>query len=707
MKKFSVLIMATALLFACGQKQPRQEAIVYPETAKTDSFHVYYGDTVAEPYAWLENDTSAETKEWVAAQNKVTQDYLAKIPFRENLKNRLTELANYEKIGVPFIEKGKYYFFKNDGLQNQSVLYVKNTLDGEAQVLLDPNKLSDDGTVALKGIKFSRDGKYMSYAISRSGSDWEEIYVMDLATRSLTQDKIEWAKFSSVSWCGNGFYYSAYDAPKKGKEFSNVNEYHKIFYHKIGTAQSADKLFYENKNYPKRFYSSSVPEEENAVFVYEGGAALGNRLFAQDLRKTGSKVVEIASDDSYDYTVVDMTGDTFYVLTNYKAPKYKLMKGDIANPKIENWTDVIPESENVLLSAGFTNGKMIVSYDKDASVRSYVYSVDGKREREIEFPTFGTASFSYDKKEKEIFYAFTSFTYPTTIFKYDIEANKSEKYIEPKVKFNPEDYTTEQLFYTSKDGTRVPMFLVYKKGLKKNGKNPTLLYGYGGFNISLRPSFSTFRLPFIENGGIYVMANLRGGGEYGEEWHIAGTKMNKQNVFDDFIAAAEFLVKEKYTSAEHLAINGGSNGGLLVGAVTNQRPDLFRVAIPEVGVMDMLRYHLFTIGWNWASDYGRSDDSQEMYRYLKAYSPLHNIKNDGTPYPAILITTADHDDRVVPAHSFKYAAQLQASNTGDAPKLIRIDTKAGHGGGKPITKVIEEETDVYSFIMWNLGMKFK
>ncbi len=706
MKKISLLCMATALMFACGQK-PKQEAISYPETARTDSFHVYWGDTVTEPYAWLENDTSAETMAWVEAENKITHDYLSKIPFRQNLKNRLTELADYEKIGVPFIEKSKYYFFKNDGLQNQSVLYVKNTLDGEAEVLLDPNKLSEDGTVALKSIQFSRDGKYMSYAISRSGSDWEEIYVMDLATKQLTADKIEWAKFSSISWHGDGFYYSAYDAPAKGKEFSNVNEYHKIFYHKIGTSQVQDKLFYENKNFPKRFYSSSVPEEEGAIFIYEGGANLGNRLFAQDLKKAGSKVVEIASDDKFDYSVIDMIGNTFYVMTNYNAPKYKLMKGDITNPKIENWVEVIPEGENVLLSAGFTNGKMLVSYDKDASVHSYIYTIEGVREKEIEFPTFGSASFSYDKKEKEIFYAFTSFTYPTTIFKYDINTNKSEEYIKPKVKFNPSDYTTEQIFYTSKDGTRVPMFLVYKKGLKKDGKNPTLLYGYGGFNVSLRPSFSTFRLPFLENGGIYAMANLRGGGEYGEEWHVAGTKMNKQNVFDDFISAAEYLIKEKYTSSEKLAINGGSNGGLLVGAVTNQRPELFRVAIPEVGVMDMLRYHLFTIGWNWASDYGRSDESQEMYQYLKAYSPLHNIKNDGTPYPAILVTTADHDDRVVPAHSFKYAAQLQASNTGDAPKLIRIDTKAGHGGGKPIAKIIDEEADVYAFIMWNLGVKYK
>lgn len=708
MRKISLLVVMAITLFACGKKQVQQQAeIQYPQTATVDSFHVYFGDTVADPYAWLEDDNSAETLAWVEAQNKVTQDYLSQIPFREQLKNRLTELADYEKIGTPFVHKGKYYFFKNDGLQNQSVLYVKNSLDGEASVLLDPNTLSEDGTVALKSIDFSRDGKYMSYAISRSGSDWEEIFVMDLATKQLTKDHIKWAKFSSLSWEGSGFYYSAYDSPEKGKEFSNVNEYHKIYYHKIGTSQSADKLFYENKNYPKRFYHSSVPDEEHAIFIYEGGANNGNRLFVKDLVKKNAKIEEIASDDHFEYSVVEMIGDEFYILTNYNAPKYRLMKGNIQNPNIANWVDLIPEGENVMLSAGFTNGKMIVRYDKDAAIHAYVYSAEGKMEHEIEFPTYGTASFSYDKEEKDIFYSFTSFTYPATVFKYDIATNTSEKYIEPKVKFDPTQYTTEQIFYTSKDGTKVPMFLVYKKGLKMDGNNPTLLYGYGGFNVTYRPSFSTYRLPFLENGGIYVLANIRGGGEYGEEWHVAGTKMNKQNVFDDFIAAAEYLIREKFTSSKKLAIIGGSNGGLLVGAVTNQCPELFRVAIPEVGVMDMLRYHLFTIGWNWASDYGRSDESKEMYEYLKAYSPLHNIKNDGTPYPAIMVTTADHDDRVVPAHSFKYAAQLQASNTGSAPKLIRIDTNAGHGGGKPIAKIIDEETDIYSFIMWNLGVDYK
>jgi prolyl oligopeptidase len=583
-------------------------------------------------------------------------------------------------------------------------LYVKNELNGEAEVLLDPNKLSEDGTVALKSVDFSRNGKYMSYAISRSGSDWEEIYVMDLSTKKLTDDKIEWAKFSSISWCGEGFYYSAYDAPTKGKEFSNVNEYHKIYYHKIGTEQKEDILFYENKNEPKRFYHAFVPDEENAIFVDESGANNGNRLFVNIYPRIGYSEVEIASDDQYEYNVVEMINEKFYILTNYNAPKYRLMVGDIKNPKIENWVDVIPEGEHVLTSAGFTNGKIIATYDQDATTHAYVFSDKGKMLNEIPFPTYGSASFSYDKDEKEIFYSFTSFTFPNTIFKYDINTNKSEVYIEPKVKFSPNDYQTEQHFYTSKDGTKVPLYLVYKKGLKKDGNNPTLLYGYGGFNITYRPTFSTYRIPFLDNGGVYVIANIRGGGEYGEQWHIAGTKLQKQNVFDDFIAAAEYLISKKFTSKEKLAIYGGSNGGLLVGACVNQRPDLFKAAIPAVGVMDMLRYHKFTIGWNWASDYGTSEDNEEMYKCLRGYSPLHNIKNDGTPYPAILITTADHDDRVVPAHSFKYAAQLQASNTGDAPKLIRIDVNAGHGGGKPISKTIDEQTDIYSFIMWNLGI---
>jgi prolyl oligopeptidase len=681
--------------------------ISYPVAEKQDVVDTYFGVDVADPYRWLEDDTTQQVADWVKAENQITQDYLGKIPFRDQLKQRLTDIFNYEKIGTPFKKHGKYYFYKNDGLQNQSVLYTKETLDGEASVLLDPNTFSDNGTVALSGISFSNNGKYLAYIISRSGSDWNEIYVLDLATKQLTNDHIQWAKFTDASWLGDGFYYSAYDAPDKGKEFSNVNENHKIYYHQLGDDQKNDKLFYKNAAYPKRFYSASVSEDEQVLFIYESGVGRGNRLFMQNLSIPNAPIIEIASDYEYDYMPLEVIGNTLYFSTNYKAPKYRLAKADIHSPKVEAWEDVVPESENVLNGVAFVSGQMILVYDKDASKHAYVYSLDGALKHEVELPTLGSVGFSGDKDDKEIFYAFSSFTFPNTIYKYDIDNNKSELYIAPKIQFDANDFVTEQVFYPSKDGTQIPMFLTYKKGLKLNGTNPVYLYGYGGFNISLNPGFSILRIPFLENGGIYAQANLRGGGEYGEEWHIAGTKLQKQNVFDDFIAAAEYLIEKKYTNNQKIAIVGGSNGGLLVGACINQRPDLFRVALPEVGVMDMLRYHKFTIGWNWASDYGTSEDSKEMFEYLYGYSPLHTIKNDGTPYPAILITTADHDDRVVPAHSFKYAATLQAANTGDAPKLIRIETEAGHGAGKPISKGIQEQADLYSFVMYNLGMKLK
>ncbi|MDR1814480.1 MAG: prolyl oligopeptidase family serine peptidase, partial [Tannerella sp.] len=657
------------------------------------------------------------------------QQYLSRIPFREALKQRLTDVINYEKITAPSKNKktGMYYYSKNDGLQNQSVMYEKKTLDGEATVLLDPNKLSDDGTVALSGVSFSNDGKYMAYTISRSGSDWREIYVMNLATKQLESDHILWAKFSGAAWHGNGFYYSAYDAPTEGKEFSNVNENHKIYYHALGTEQSSDILIYENKKYPKRFYTAWVDEDEKTLFVFESGEGRGNNLFFCDLSKfqisdfrfqisnhkpqtinhklQTSNFQQLTSDHDFEYSPVEVIGETVYFFTNYNAPRYRLMKAPLKNPVLNEWVDVVPESDNVLNNVGFIGGKLLLTYTQDASDHPYIYSIDGQRLYEVKLPTFGSVGFSGDKDDKEIFYTFTSFTFPSTIYKYDIDVNKSELYLAPKVKFQPDDYVTEQVFYPSKDGTKIPMFITYRKGLKRDGSNPVWLYGYGGFNISLLPSFSASRIPFLENGGVYAQANLRGGGEYGEKWHIAGTKQQKQNVFDDFIAAAEYLIKENYTVKEKLCISGGSNGGLLVGAVVNQRPDLFRVALPAVGVMDMLRYHKFTIGWNWASDYGTSEDSREMFNYLHGYSPLHTIRNDGVPYPAILATTADHDDRVVPAHTFKYMATLQAANTGKQPKLVRIETKAGHGAGKPISKVIDETTDTYAFAMYNLGMK--
>lgn len=691
-----------AMLFACNPKSK----IVYPETAKDNTVDNYFGTEIADPYRWLENDTSQATAAWVDAQNKVTFDYLDKIPFRAKLKEQLTKLTDYEKYGSPYKKNGKYYFFKNDGLQNQSVFYVQETLDSEPKVVLDPNKLSDDGTVALSSISFSKDGKYLAYSISRSGSDWNEIYAIDLTSGQQLEDKIQWAKFSGASWKGDGFYYSAYDAPAAGKEFSNVNENHKIYYHKLGEPQSKDKLAYQNPKYPKRFYTASVSEDQRVLFIYEAGAGRGNALHMQDLTKNNAPVVQLADNLDNTYSPIEVIGDKILFFTNDGASKYRIMEANMSAPQFKDWKELVPQSEAVLSGAEIIGEKLILTYDKDASNHSYIYGLDGKEISEIKLPALGSVGFSGNKDDNEAFFVFTSFTFPTSIYRFDVEKNTSELYRAPKVNFKPEDFETEQIFYTSKDGTKVPMFLVYKKGLKRNGKNPVLLYGYGGFNVSLNPGFSTARIPFLENGGIYVQANLRGGGEYGEEWHIAGTKMQKQNVFDDFIAAAEYLVAEKYTSPNKLAIMGGSNGGLLVGACMNQRPDLFKVAIPQVGVMDMLRYHKFTIGWNWASDYGTSEDSKEMFEYLKSYSPLHTLKPN-TKYPATLVTTADHDDRVVPAHSFKFAAALQAANDGTNPTLIRIETKAGHGAGKPIAKIIDEQADIYSFIMYNLGMNVK
>ena len=704
MNKFMIVMTGFGLISGfcgCGVKP---EKIQYPVAERQQTTDDYFGTTVDDPYRWMEDDTTKRVADWVEAENKVTQAYLANISFRDQLRQRLTELSDYEKIGTPIKKHGKYYFFKNDGLQNQSVLYVKETLEGDASVLLDPNKLSDDGTVALSDISFSNDGKYMAYIVSRSGSDWCEIFVMDLSEGNLIADHIKWAKFSDAQWHGNGFYYSAYDAPIAGKEFSDVNVNHKIYFHQLGDSQKNDRLVYENRNFPKRFYSAMVDKDEKALFVLESGEGLGNNLFVKDLRKTDSRFVQLTENFDFEYTPVGIIGETVYFHTNYEAPKYRLMQTTLDKPELKHWSDVVPESEHVLGNVSLMAGKMILQYMKDASDRVFVYTCDGQFVHEASLPTYGSVNFNGDRDDKEVFYSFTSFTFPNTIYKYDIDNNQSVLFLSPNVTFNADDYITEQVFYPSKDGTRIPMFLTYKKGLRRNGLNPVYLYGYGGFNFSLSPSFSTFRIPFLDNGGIYAQVNLRGGGEYGEEWHLAGTKLQKQNVFDDFIAAAEYLIREKYTTNEKICIAGGSNGGLLVGAVVNQRPDLFKVALPAVGVMDMLRYHKFTIGWNWASDYGTSEESREMFDCLYGYSPLHNIRNDGTPYPALLVTTADHDDRVVPAHSFKYAATLQAARTGDAPKLIRIETKAGHGAGKPMHKIIEEYTDVYAFVMYNLGM---
>lgn len=701
MRKMTLLLLMSVLFIACQNNNK----MIYPKTKKVDTIDVYFDTEVADPYRWLEDDTSDETAEWVKAQNKVTQSYLNQIPQRKRLKERLTQLMNYEKIGTPFKKGERYFFYKNDGLQNQSVLYVQNSLDDEPKVFLDPNKLSDDGTIALANISFSKDAKYVAYTVSQSGSDWRNIYVMDSQTLEVIDGPIEWAKFTGASWRGNGFYYSAYDAPEAGKEFSSVNENHKIYYHKVGTPQSEDQLVYANKKYPKRFYSAGVSTDEDLLFIYESGEGRGNALFLKPSDDLSSPLITMAENFNYQYYPIEVINNKIYIYTNYKAPKYRLMVTDVSKPQIENWKELIPETENVLSNAQVIGKQLILTYDQDASNKAYICHLDGKEAKEIELPAIGSVGFSGNRDDKECFYSFTSFTQPGSTYTFDIEKNESVLYRSPQIDFNSDEFITQQLFFESKDGTQIPMFITHKKGLELNSNNPVYLYGYGGFNISLNPSFSVSRLPFLEQGGIYAQVNLRGGGEYGEDWHIAGTKKQKQNVFDDFISAAEYLIANKYTSTNKIAIVGGSNGGLLVGACMTQRPDLFQVAIPQVGVLDMLRYHKFTIGWNWASDYGTSEESPEMFKYLLGYSPLHNLTK-GVSYPATLITTADHDDRVVPAHSFKFAAALQEANDGKNPTLIRIDTKAGHGAGKPTEKVIEEQSDIYGFIMYHLDMNY-
>lgn len=697
------LLLMSGLLLAGGAAEAR---ITYPKTAKVDVYDEYFGTRVADPYRWLENDTSAETAKWVKAENEITHKYLNQIPFREALKKRFNEVYKYERVGAMIKHNCKYYFFKNNGLQNQNVLYEQASLTSEPHVFFDPNALAADGTVALRSISFSNDGKYFAYVIARSGSDWNEIYVRDLATGKLLDDHIMWAKFTGVAWHGDGFYYSAYDAPKEGFEYSSKNEYHKVFYHKIGTPQSADRLEFENKSNPLLFHQAEVSDDEHFIFMYESKGH-GNTIFVKDLTDPNASYKLILDNPEAECGVIGTDSDFIYVQTNDGAPKGKVLAMPMNNICKDNFCTLIPEGKYVLAGIQQAGDKFIVSYEIDACTQPYLYERNGKLIRKIDLPGLGDVSISSSPRHNEVFYGFTSFTTPGSLYSYDIATGKSSLYYQAKVDFDCDAYTTEQVTFKSKDGTPIRMFLVHRKGIKRDGKNPVLVYGYGGFNVSVNPSFTTSVLPFLENGGIYAVVNLRGGSEYGEEWHQAGTKMNKQNVFDDFIAAAEYLIREKYTTAKRMACRGGSNGGLLIGAVVNQRPDLYGAAVAQVGVMDMLRYHKFTIGWNWAGDYGTSADSKDMFEYLYKYSPLHNIKNDGTPYPPVLITTGDHDDRVVPAHSFKYAATLQAADTGNAPKLIRIDSKAGHGGGKPITKVIDEQTDIFSFIMQNLGIKFK
>ncbi|MCC8037616.1 MAG: prolyl oligopeptidase family serine peptidase [Bacteroidales bacterium] len=702
MKKYIGIVSLLAIAPVMAQK------LIYPTAPKDDTVDEYFGMKVADPFRPLEDDTAAVTTAWVQAENAVTRGYLDQIPFRDAINKRLTALNNYHKSGTPSKHKnGKYYFYENNGLQNQSVLFELESLDGTPRVFLDPNTLSEDGTVALTGVYFSKDEKYAAYTISRSGSDWTEIYVMDANTLEPLPDHIEWAKFTGASWRGDGFYYSAYGKPEAGKEFSNANENHRIYYHKLGTPQEEDVLVFEDPENPLHFHSPGVSDDERFLFLYTSGQGMGNAVAVMDLQAENPHWVTIEGTQEKDVNVIDVIDGNLLILTTWDAPMGRVVTVPISNPSRENWVDFIPEQKGVMSSIQRAGSDLlIVGVEKDASDHFYLYDLQGNLVREIALPTLGSAGFTSSKHHDEVFYGFTSFVYPNASFSYDLKTGESKLIKSAKIEgFNPDDYVTEQVWYKSSDGTPIPMFLTYKKGLERNGKNPVYLYGYGGFNVNLNPGFSANRLFWLENGGIYAQATLRGGGEYGETWHEAGTKMNKLNVFNDFISAAEYMINQGWTSPEHLVIEGGSNGGLLVGATVNMRPDLFKVAIPRVGVMDMMRYHLFTIGWNWASDYGTSADSPEMAAYLLGYSPLHNIKNDGTPYPAILVTTADHDDRVVPAHSFKYAATLQEANTGDAPKIIRIDSKAGHGAGKPISKTIDEWTDIYSFTFQNLGIQ--
>ncbi len=683
------------------------QSMQYPQTRKIDHTDTYHGSIVPDPYRWLEDDNAKDTAAWVEAQNKVTFAYLESIPYRTKIKQRLEALFNYPKISPPS-RKGEYYIFtKNDGLQNQSVRYLQKGLNGTPEILLDPNKLSADGTSALGAFSLSKDGKYLGYGISKGGSDWQEYHVMEVATRKVLPDTLTWVKVSGLSWAGNGFFYSRYPAPEKGHELSTKNENHQVWYHKVGTEQAQDELVYEDKANPQRFHGVGTTEDERFALLNisdRGKGKKGNAIFFRDLSKGETKFTPIVGEIGNDtFGVIDNIGDKFLIRTDKNAPNGKIVLYD---PKTQNWKDVIAEKAEPLQGSGTAGGKLFVSYLKDVTTRAYVYDLNGKLENEVKLPGVGSAGgFGGNNDDKFVFYSFQSLNYPATTFRYDIATKKSSVFRTIDIAgYKADDYETKQVFYPSKDGTKVPLFLVYKKGLKLDGSNPTLLYGYGGFNITTSPTFNALRIALLEQGFVYASANIRGGAEYGEKWHEAGTKLQKQNVFDDFIAAGEWLIANKYTSSQKLALQGGSNGGLLVGAVMNQRPELFKVALPAVGVMDMLRFHKFTIGWNWIADYGSSDKPDE-FKALYAYSPLHNIRS-GVNYPATLITTADHDDRVVPAHSFKYAATLQekAAASTTNPLLIRIETKSGHGASNT-AKQLEVTADIYAFLIHNLGVK--
>ncbi|PTS97897.1 S9 family peptidase [Pedobacter sp. HMWF019] len=678
----------------------------YPQTKTDNVKDTYFGTVVDDPYRWLEDDRSADTKAWVTAQNEVTRNYLAQIPFKNDIKQRLTKLMNYEKYSQPFKEGAYTYFYKNSGLQNQSVLYRQKEGE-EAEIFLDPNTFSKDATTSLAGINFSKDGSLLAYQLSEGGSDWTKVVVMRASDKSIVGDTLVDVKFSGIAWQGNGgFYYSSYDKPAEGSQLSGLTQYHKLYFHQLGTAQKQDQLVFGGDKTPRRYIGAGLTEDERYLIISAANSTSGNELYIKDLSVPNSPIVSVVDNFDQNHSIIDNIGTKLYIYTNLNAPNGKIVTVDASDPKPEHWATLIKETENVL-NPSTGGGKLFANYIKDAVSLVLQYDMGGKLEHEIKLPGIGTATgFGSKREEKELFYMFTSYVYPTTIFKYSVATGKSEVYKKPGVDFDPSKYESKQVFYASKDGTKVPMIITYKKGLILNGKNPALLYGYGGFNISLTPAFSTSVVVLLEQGAVYAVPNLRGGGEYGEKWHIAGTKMQKQNVFDDFIAAAEYLIKSKYTSSDKLAIMGGSNGGLLVGATMAQRPDLFKVALPAVGVMDMLRYHKFTAGAGWSFDYGTSEDSKEMFEYLHRYSPVHALK-PGVKYPATLVSTADHDDRVVPAHSFKFAATLQKDQGGDAPVLISIQTNAGHGAGKPTDKAIEETADKWAFLLYNTGLGYQ
>ncbi|RTZ00018.1 S9 family peptidase [Flavobacterium sp. RSP49] len=699
--KNTFLIMAVTSAMATFGQNPNPKPLTYPTTSKGETVDVYFDTKLPDPYRWLEDDKSAETGAWVKAQNEVTYGYLAQIPFRDVLKSRMEKLWNYEKIGAPFKEGNFTYYYKNNGLQNQSVLYRKDA-KGTETVFLDPNTFSKDGTTSLGGLDFSKDGSKVAYSISEGGSDWRKVIIMDAISQKIIEDTIVDVKFSGVSWRANeGFYYSSYDKPK-GSELSAKTDQHKLYFHKLGTAQKQDQVIF-GADQKRRYVGGGVTEDDHYLVITASNSTYGNELYIKDLTKPNSLIVTIVDNFKSDNNIIENEGGKLFIETDLNAPNKRIVTVDVNNPKPENWKDFIAETENVL-SPSTGGGYFFANYMKDAVSVVKQYNYSGKLVREIKLPGVGTAGgFGGKKKEKTVYYSFTNYITPGSTFSFEPATGTSAVYEKPKVDFNSEQYESKQVFYTSKDGTKIPMIITHKKGLKLDGTNPTMLYGYGGFNVSLTPSFSIANAVWMENGGVYAVPNLRGGGEYGKKWHDAGTKMQKQNVFDDFIAAAEYLIAQKYTSSQYLAIRGGSNGGLLVGATMTQRPDLMRVALPAVGVMDMLRYHTFTAGAGWAYDYGTAQDSKEMFSYIKGYSPVHNIQK-GIQYPATMVTTGDHDDRVVPAHSFKFAAELQEKQTGTNPTLIRIDINAGHGAGKSVAATIQENVDLQAFTLYNMGV---